>query len=136
MIRLPPRSTRTDTLFPYTTLFRSGRAGRARHRLRHPHPAVPAGDEVPAERGQDRGRGEARDRGRIAGAFVVIPGAARDLSRRPGTTQIPHFVRDDNPGRSPGNTMTNKKFLLPDLGEGLPAATIVEGYVKESDKRG
>src|SRR3546814_7886561 len=32
MIRRPPRSTRTDTLFPYTTLFRSpdrgsGRAG-------------------------------------------------------------------------------------------------------------
>src|SRR3546814_10425674 len=31
MIRLPPRSTRTDTLFPYTTLFRSrlgaGRVG-------------------------------------------------------------------------------------------------------------
>src|SRR3546814_17763180 len=26
MIRRPPRSTRTDTLFPYTTLFRSGRA--------------------------------------------------------------------------------------------------------------
>src|SRR3546814_15884291 len=25
MIRLPPRSTRTDPLFPYTTLFRSGR---------------------------------------------------------------------------------------------------------------
>src|SRR3546814_2036687 len=28
MIRRPPRSTRTDTLFPYTTLFRSA----ARHR--------------------------------------------------------------------------------------------------------
>src|SRR3546814_1910121 len=26
MIRRPPRSTRTDTLFPYTTLFRSARA--------------------------------------------------------------------------------------------------------------
>src|SRR3546814_18604948 len=25
MIRQPPRSTRTDTLFPYTTLFRSGK---------------------------------------------------------------------------------------------------------------
>src|SRR3546814_2288728 len=25
MIRRPPRSTRTDTLFPYTTLFRSSR---------------------------------------------------------------------------------------------------------------
>src|SRR3546814_5427601 len=29
MIRRPPRSTRTDTLFPYTTLFRSGDAPRA-----------------------------------------------------------------------------------------------------------
>src|SRR3546814_8373489 len=27
MIRRPPRSTRTDTLFPYTTLFRSRAAG-------------------------------------------------------------------------------------------------------------
>src|SRR3546814_12382339 len=27
MIRLPPRSTRTDTRFPYTTLFRSSREG-------------------------------------------------------------------------------------------------------------
>src|SRR3546814_17898948 len=26
MIRRPPRATRTDTLFPYTTLFRSGRS--------------------------------------------------------------------------------------------------------------
>src|SRR3546814_2233930 len=34
MIRRPPRSTRTDTLFPYTTLFRSGRAdGTAPFRL-------------------------------------------------------------------------------------------------------
>src|SRR3546814_1624499 len=31
MIRRPPRSTRTDTLFPYTTLFRSREAMR-RHR--------------------------------------------------------------------------------------------------------
>src|SRR3546814_11318035 len=29
MIRRPPRSTRTDTLFPYTTLFRSGLPGGA-----------------------------------------------------------------------------------------------------------
>src|SRR3546814_14080086 len=28
MIRRPPRSTRTDTLFPYTTLFRSDRSVR------------------------------------------------------------------------------------------------------------
>src|SRR3546814_10363319 len=30
MIRRPPRSTRTDTLFPYTTLFRSQRQAKAR----------------------------------------------------------------------------------------------------------
>src|SRR3546814_3147193 len=42
MIRRPPRSTRTDTLFPYTTLFRSacgkgdgGVSGRGWHALDH-----------------------------------------------------------------------------------------------------
>src|SRR3546814_4983683 len=41
MIRRPPRSTRTDTLFPYTTLFRS-----------------PAGD--PVQQGEGPGRGDLR----------------------------------------------------------------------------
>src|SRR3546814_7429284 len=36
MIRRPPRSTRTDTLYPYTTLFRSARQGNVR-------PAPPVG---------------------------------------------------------------------------------------------
>src|SRR3546814_7577445 len=36
MIRRPPRSTRTDTLFPYTTLFRSRHPGeRAARQRRH-----------------------------------------------------------------------------------------------------
>src|SRR3546814_11789129 len=53
MIRRPPRSTRTDTLFPYTTLFRS-HGGRSRSA------ASPAGD------GADRagGRWEWRSRPR------------------------------------------------------------------------
>src|SRR3546814_4363056 len=34
MIRRPPRSTRTDTLFPYTTLFRSGSGPGRRARVR------------------------------------------------------------------------------------------------------
>src|SRR3546814_10868967 len=34
MIRRPPRSTRTDTLFPYTTLFRSFRLGQQDRRAR------------------------------------------------------------------------------------------------------
>src|SRR3546814_10644988 len=33
MIRRPPRSTRTDTLFPYTALFRSHRVGERRVEL-------------------------------------------------------------------------------------------------------
>src|SRR3546814_1803546 len=57
MIRRPPRSTRTDTLFPYTTLFRSQavqvadedlqryRDRRERHRQLQP---APAGREVVA----------------------------------------------------------------------------------------
>src|SRR3546814_13301428 len=35
MIRRPPRSTRTDTLFPYTTLFRSPHRGKRRRLLVH-----------------------------------------------------------------------------------------------------
>src|SRR3546814_13243873 len=35
MIRRPPRSTRTDTLFPYTTLFRSAEIGDLADRLHH-----------------------------------------------------------------------------------------------------
>src|SRR3546814_4476371 len=49
MIRRPPRSTRTDTLFPYTTLFRShhrhprhGRTVGRRQADRRPRPQDPA----------------------------------------------------------------------------------------------
>src|SRR3546814_21109561 len=67
MIRRPPRSTRTDTLFPYTTLFRS--AGRVRHREKGrqaPPPRVPP-------RPQDRARRE--------DGAVRSPGARRVASR-------------------------------------------------------
>src|SRR3546814_9588256 len=37
MIRRPPRSTRTDTLFPYTTLFRSNHSS-----VLLPSPAIPS----------------------------------------------------------------------------------------------
>src|SRR3546814_16674488 len=45
MIRRPPRSTRTDTLFPYTTLFRSG-SGMSFHNLgeRGPHVTARSAD--------------------------------------------------------------------------------------------
>src|SRR3546814_4820472 len=45
MIRRPPRSTRTDTRFPYTTLFRSARTrdNRNRHQPRDLPPVAPLG---------------------------------------------------------------------------------------------
>src|SRR3546814_8443879 len=45
MVGLPPRSTRTDTLMPYTTLFRSGGHGR-RGLRRHHHRPVHAEEEM------------------------------------------------------------------------------------------
>src|SRR3546814_2206784 len=42
MIRRPPRSTRTDTLFPYTTLFRSSGEGEPQRRQ-------PPGEHDPGE---------------------------------------------------------------------------------------
>src|SRR3546814_10062235 len=53
MIRRPPRSTRTDTLFPYTTLFRS-----------HVSTARCAGDPG---RGEQRPRLSAAQMGQMAG---------------------------------------------------------------------
>src|SRR3546814_3190474 len=56
MIRRPPRSTRTDTLFPYTTLFRSGRL--ARGLRRPPHPRRHGGAVVRERRLRARAPGE------------------------------------------------------------------------------
>src|SRR3546814_12644450 len=65
MIRRPPRSTRTDTLFPYTTLFRSGtwpqpRAGPRWHRTHALGDPRRADDEqrAPARDGRGRARSE------------------------------------------------------------------------------
>src|SRR3546814_4973435 len=56
MIRRPPRSTRTDTLFPYTTLFRSRRAIRCRGR-RAPRQGAMARPPITAVRMEARCRG-------------------------------------------------------------------------------
>src|SRR3546814_7383221 len=51
MIRRPPRSTRTDTLFPYTTLFRSARRSEeATWQERAPRPCSSACDSIPPAR--------------------------------------------------------------------------------------
>src|SRR3546814_21129587 len=85
MIRRPPRSTRTDTLFPYTTLVRSGVAVAEAGQRRRPTLVAGAG---PGDRaGHDdalhdavlRGRHRRRDPGHAAAAAA---GHAVALGRR------------------------------------------------------
>src|SRR3546814_10455843 len=75
MIRRPPRSTRTDTLFPYTTLFRS-RLGQARDVEALDAPARRGGDAQarPARARHDEGGGIAPTASR---AKVAAPGNGR-----------------------------------------------------------
>src|SRR3546814_3151638 len=55
MIRRPPRSTRTDTLFPYTTLFRSVARRARRGQCRQPRAGLVGGDDRsgPVERSEE-----------------------------------------------------------------------------------
>src|SRR3546814_1232665 len=89
MIRRPPRSTRTDTLFPYTTLFRSPvvRADR------HPVPdggrrgtVVQAAQAGPDRRGLLRRRWLVQDRllrrAQLRRRLQAAAGAVRDQQRR------------------------------------------------------
>src|SRR3546814_11454554 len=54
MIRRPPRSTRTDTLFPYTTLFRS------QHGAGETHPGMQA-EQLEAHGGRAVGQGRSEE---------------------------------------------------------------------------
>src|SRR3546814_4278125 len=74
MIRRPPRSTRTDTLFPYTTLFRSRPAlCRAQRRGAGRRPARHLCAARPARRSRfDAGRGDRGAERGVAGAIIPL----------------------------------------------------------------
>src|SRR3546814_8658327 len=76
MIRRPPRSTRTDTLFPYTTLFRSDRGpprARTASRVRHRgHPVLRRRREVPAGPLQQARRRRRPQRVQLEGHHATI----------------------------------------------------------------
>src|SRR3546814_19740190 len=73
IIRRPPRSTRTDTLFPYTTLFRSGAAGDLDHDL---------GQGVFLEHGADGLQVELRRQVHHREILVVEPAMAGRADRK------------------------------------------------------
>src|SRR3546814_20407984 len=76
MFRRPPRSTRTDTLFPYTTLFRSNGSGLSRI---DPRPAADRGD---AATGRNAFPSDARQRIEAARRSDGGDEARRDAPRR------------------------------------------------------
>src|SRR3546814_8419845 len=122
MIRRPPRSTRTDTLFPYTTLFRSRqgphspaaaqsglRADRrdARPGLRHRGPVLRPGEAEPVSGGfptacgnvSPRPRGMYADyTGPVSGAILfpaaVIAGLATRSEERTSELQEIRRISD------------------------------------------
>src|SRR3546814_2574563 len=100
MLRRPPRSTRTDTLFPYTTLFRSAvgqilRAGPARF------------DDVPAIGGGFGVVDDQRGGGALAGRLLIFVGPAAVIGHRAavelalGLLGLPVGIVDEDDDRLP-----------------------------------
>src|SRR3546814_6560726 len=81
MIRRPPRSTRTDTLFPDTTLFRSKAAGLVAARLRFGEAGEPVADV-----------GEGAGIGRRVGAGGAADGRLVDVDHLVAIFEAGHLV--------------------------------------------
>src|SRR3546814_7887603 len=90
MIRRPPRSTRTDTLFPYTTLFRSWPV--LRGPPVHPRPRRGVGQPSPRPR---HGRGGADLQGALDGRAVGLgdPAVEADLRSEEHTSELQSLMR-------------------------------------------
>src|SRR3546814_6510892 len=103
MIRRPPRSTRTDTLFPYTTLFRARWPGRATSSISSFEPA--------RKRRQGRGspggcRSKPAEQASIA-AHLMLAGPHRfrtDFVSRQWIENNLCWKREDRMGRSAEHT--------------------------------
>src|SRR3546814_19685929 len=104
MVRRPPRSTRTDTLFPYTTLFRSpeGEAGR--------------GDKAAqfgvAQRADPEGAGKITDGGdRLGAARRRLDAPQFRAQKAPAS---PAGVADDHRRRPAGRDMIAPPRIVAD----------------------
>src|SRR3546814_5662110 len=89
MIRLQPRSTRTDTLFPYTTLFRS-ELSRWFRRLGDHHPGRHLRDRRPAvPRGHHRRAGALAEEAAVT--HLRLTGARLSPAVRPAGRRVMLF---------------------------------------------
>src|SRR3546814_20362224 len=90
MIRQPPRSTRTDTLFPYTTLFRS----RPTHRASRCRPEPPRSWRAPSRR-RRRARRSGRGAGDSSSGKLAFLGNTRRIDVTAAGCRVPLSVRHE-----------------------------------------
>src|SRR3546814_8238861 len=100
MIRRPPRSTRTDALFPYTTLFRSAEGGAER---------------IPLQRAESLIDRHARPLGELGRALRTDePSIGIDGNRVPGLSAQQHIEGD---AQGPGLRVPERGVERADRGD-------------------
>src|SRR3546814_1146911 len=114
MIRRPPRSTRTDTLFPYTTLFRSQEGRRLRRRQFHralqvdgtrPDPPRRAGGE---RRRSEEHTSELQSLMRISYAVFCLKKKKQKKTDKEDNNEQYNHIRHDNRHTQSISTLTQK----------------------------
>src|SRR3546814_7840983 len=106
MIRRPPRSTRTDTLFPYTTLFRSSLTWQN---------MVPCGDIPPVGVEQSREEHSLLNRDRIEqcpAPHIVFAAACLLFEERRQVTRPYRVCVPNDKDRRPIGLTSHRLFLL------------------------
>src|SRR3546814_2162701 len=97
MIRRPPRSTRTDTLFPYTTLFRSLSSRRAMDKLPQGSPDHVSTRGIPPRLLSPhaaRGRGLRPSRaGAVPGRLRLFAGGRQSRRSEEHTSELQSLMR-------------------------------------------
>src|SRR3546814_6712615 len=88
MIRRPPRSTRTDTLFPYTTLFRSPAL-----QTRQPGDHADNDTRPDPRRGEAATGGDMTDTGLMEGKVAVVTGAGNGIGRAIAVMMAAHGAK-------------------------------------------
>src|SRR3546814_15361722 len=96
MTRRPPRSTRTDTLFPYTTLFRAAAFPRKRE-------SISLLDDVNMD---SRLRGNDVE---VRLMFRLVPGGASSCSRIASATTAPDHASGTTGWRESGENTPDRK---------------------------
>src|SRR3546814_13448341 len=116
MIRRPPRSTRTDTLFPYTTLFRSSRRD---HHQDHP-------------RGGARSHAGCRRDTRTTPAKV----RASPLGNNRFAVTSTGYAPVEKPTKSDTTATVAKDLTMPNFGKAAPTKSTVLDRKRSGEGKG